>query len=354
MNGFVMYLCYLFKINRFKLNYLFGFAQFSEDLTNPQQDLFVAEALSLFRHQAHHNPLYQSYVSALSVDPGAVSALNRIPFLPIRFFKTHTIATGNFIPETCYESSGTTGTVSSKHCIRSVEDYLWNAEQAFTSFYGDPSTYCILALLPSYLERGNASLVAMTDHLINKSKHPLGGFFLNNLHALHQRLVKLEAAQQRTLLLGVTHALLDFAEGYPMQLKYTTVMETGGMKGRKKEMTRSALHAVLKAQLGIEQVHAEYGMTELLSQAYSFGDGWFNCPHTMRVLLRAIDDPFEVWGSDAFPGRTGVINVVDVANRDTIAFLATDDLGCFNAAGQFEVSGRLDNCDIRGCSLLTV
>lgn len=336
------------------MNNLFGPAHFSEDLTSQQQDPFLADALALFHHQVQGNPLYRSYVSALSVDISAVASIEQVPFLPIRFFKAHRIQTGEFVPDICFESSGTTGVLNSKHAIRSLSDYLQNAEQNFRFFYGDPADYCILALLPSYLERGNSSLVAMVDHLIKKSAHPLGGFFLHNLDQLQLRLLELEAAKQKTLLLGVTYALLDFAAAFPMHLAHTLVMETGGMKGRKKEMTRTELHGELKRKLGIKTVHAEYGMTELLSQAYSFGDGWFNCPPTMRIFLRAIDDPFEVWGPDAFPGRTGVINVVDLANRDTIAFVATDDLGSFNESGQFEVSGRLDNCDIRGCSLLSL
>ena len=336
------------------MNNLFGQAHFSEDLTRPQQDPFLDGALALFRHQVEGNLLYKSYVSALSVHPSSVETIAQIPFLPICFFKTDRIQTGDFVPACCFESSGTTGALNSKHAIRSLADYLQNAEQNFRFFYGSPSDYCILALLPSYLERGHSSLVAMADHLIKKSGHPMGGFFLHNLDQLQHRLMELEAAKQKTLLLGVTYALLDFAAAFPLQLNHTLVMETGGMKGRKKEMTRNELHGELKTQLGIKTVHAEYGMTELLSQAYSSGEGWFNCPPTMRIFLRAIDDPFEVWGQDAFPGRTGVINVVDLANRDSIAFVATDDLGRFNESGQFEVSGRLDNCDIRGCSLLSL
>jgi hypothetical protein len=349
-----MYLCYLFKINRFKLNNLFDHTQFSEDLANPVQDLLLAEALSLFRKQVEGNALYRSYVSALSVSPDRVGSIKQIPFLPIRFFKTHSVQTGQFVPDACFESSGTTGFSGSRHVVRSLPDYLLNAEQGFRYFYGDPADYCILALLPSYLERGHSSLVAMTKHLIDTSSHPEGGFFLNDFSKLHERLLQLESEQQRTLLLGVTYALVDFAEAFPMQLSSTTVMETGGMKGRKKEMTRAELHAFLMQQLGIQQVHAEYGMTELLSQAYSSGEGLFSCTPTMRVFLRATDDPFEVWGEDEFPGRTGVINVVDLANRDSIAFIATDDLGCFHASGQFSVTGRLDHCDIRGCSLLSL
>ena len=354
INRFVMYLCYLFKINRFKLKNLFGHQQFREDLTLQGGDQFTQQALALFCSQAAHNPLYRSYLDILSIEPASIQELNRIPFLPIRFFKSHDIQTGEFIPAYCFESSGTTGAVNSRHCIKSMAEYLENAEANFIEFYGDPSDYCILALLPSYLERNHSSLVSMADHLINKSGHPESGFFLHDLARLHDVIQGLEAEGKRTLLLGVTYALLDFAEGYPMKLRNTMVMETGGMKGRREEITRSQLHDFLKDRLGIEMVHAEYGMTELLSQAYSFGEGIFEPSSTMQILMRSADDPFEVWTADEYPMRSGVINVIDLANKHSIAFIATDDLGRFTGDGGFEVTGRLDHCDVRGCSLLSI
>lgn len=309
--------------------------------------------MALFRLQSTGNLLYKDYLSALSIAPSSVSTLADIPFLPVRFFKTHTIRTGEFEPEVCFESSGTTLAQTSRHGIRSLSDYLLNAESGFRENYGDPASWCILALLPSYLERGNSSLVAMADHLIKKSGHPMSGFFLHDHEKLHAALIQLEAARQKTLLLGVTFALVDFAERFPMQLKHTTVMETGGMKGRKREMTRAELHLLLMDTLGLDAVHAEYGMTELQSQAYSKGQGLFRCTSTMKVLLRSPDDPFEIWGEEEVK-RTGVINVIDLANRDTIAFIATDDLGRFNEDGAFEVMGRVDNAEIRGCSQLSL
>ena len=333
---------------------LFGQPQFREDLTLNGADYFASQAISLFQHQATQNLLYRTYLDNLSIDPVTVRDLREIPFLPIQFFKTNIIRTGEFIPEYCFESSGTTGSVNSRHCIRSMELYLQNAEANFIDFYGHPSDYCILALLPSYLERKHSSLVSMAEHLINMTGHPQSGFFLHDLSMLHEVLSDLESKGQRTLLLGVTYALMDFAEAYPIQLRNTLVMETGGMKGRREELTRAALHEYLKSRFQVPMIHAEYGMTELLSQAYSYGDGIFEPSSSMRIMLRSTDDPFEVWGEDEFPQRTGAVNVIDLANQDTIAFIATDDLARFNGQGGFEIIGRLDNCDIRGCSLLTL
>lgn len=315
---------------------------------------FHQQALDIFRLQAAENALYAAYINSLSVVPGSVFALKDIPFLPIGFFKSHRIQTGSFEPELCFESSGTTGAFTSRHCIKTVGDYLGNAEAGFREFYGDPSSWCILALLPSYLERGHSSLVAMADHLIRKSRHAESGFFLQDTERLFAVLSKLEASGQPTLLMGVTFALVDFAEQFSMKLQHTVVMETGGMKGRKREMTRRELHSLLKEKLGVQRVHAEYGMTELQSQAYSEGDGLFRCASTMKILLRAADDPFDIWGEEDGVSKTGVINVVDLANRDTVSFIATDDIGRFHEDGSFEVLGRMDNAEARGCSMLAV
>lgn len=336
------------------MNNLFSPYHFKEDLTLERGRTFVEKALKIFRVQSIYNPVYTTYLKYLSIDPAKVSALYQIPYLPISFFKSHTIKTGDFEPETFFESSGTTGMQHSRHGILSKSAYLLNAEQNFKEFYGDPCDYCFLALLPSYLEKGNSSLVAMADDLIKKSNHPRSGFFLHNLDQLYNVLIELENAEQPTILLGVTYALLDFAEQYPMKLKHTTVMETGGMKGRREEITRGALHAFLYQHLGIDKIHAEYGMTELQSQAYSKGDGWFKPSSTMKILLRSVDDPFETWESHEFPMRTGAVNIIDLANSDTIAFIATDDLARFREDGCFEITGRIDNCDVRGCSQLAL
>lgn len=333
---------------------LFGQAQFTEHLTLGVNEDFSALAMAIFRRQAIQNPLYAAYLGHLKVDEAKVKTTQEIPFLPISFFKSHVLKSGEFAETYIFESSGTTGSVNSRHYIKDVSSYLANAENNFREAYGDPSAYCFLALLPSYLERGNSSLVAMADHLIKLSQHPLGGFFLYDFKKLQSMLSQLESQGQAVVLLGVTYALLDFAEAYPMNLQHTIVMETGGMKGRKKELTRAELHAFLKSNLGVETIHAEYGMTELQSQAYSKGEGIFKPSSTMKVLLRSPDDPFDVWAADENPGKTGAINIIDLANEDSIAFIATDDLGRFTGDGGFEVLGRIDNADIRGCSLLSL
>lgn len=333
---------------------LFGQGHFTEHLTVGENADFADQAIRIFKHQSTQNPVYSAYLNHLSIDADTTKSMREIPFLPISFFKSHQIKTGDFNEECVFESSGTTGSTNSRHAVRQLSAYLSNAENNFRERYGEPSRYCFLALLPSYLERGNSSLVAMADHLIRLSSHPLGGFFLHDTDKLHATLQQLEQAGQDVILLGVTYALIDFAEQYPMNLLHTIVMETGGMKGRKKELTRAELHACLQTRLGLETIHAEYGMTELQSQAYSDGNGIFRPSSTMKILLRSPDDPFEIWEQHEHAMRTGVINVVDLANADTISFIATDDLGRFTTDGRFEILGRMDNADIRGCSLLTV
>ena len=333
---------------------LFGQAHFTEHLTLGVNEDFSGLAMAIFRRQAIQNPVYAAYLGHLKVDEAKVKAIREIPFLPISFFKSHVLKSGEFAETFIFESSGTTGSINSRHYIKDISTYLTNAENNFREVYGDPSGYCFLALLPSYLERGNSSLVAMADHFIKLSQHPLGGFFLYDKAALHSVLSQLESQCQTVVLLGVTYALIDFAEEYPMKLRHTIVMETGGMKGRKKELTRAELHAFLKTNLGVESIHAEYGMTELQSQAYSIGEGIFRPSSTMRVLLRSPDDPFEVWESHENHGKTGAINIIDLANEDSISFIATDDLGRFTSNGSFEILGRIDNADIRGCSLLSL
>lgn len=333
---------------------LFGQAHFTDHLTLVGKEEFSALAIANFRWQATQNPVYAAYLGHLKVDAAKIKSIREIPFLPISFFKSHVLKSGEFAETFIFESSGTTGSINSRHYIKDLSSYLANAETNFREAYGDPSAYCFLALLPSYLERGNSSLVAMADHLINLSQHPLGGFFLYDFKKLHAMLSQLESQGQAVILLGVTYALLDFAAAYPMKLQHTIVMETGGMKGRKKELTRAELHAFLKANLGVQSIHAEYGMTELQSQAYSKGEGIFRPSSTMKVLMRSTDDPFDVWESHENQGKTGAINVIDLANEDSISFIATDDLGRFTGDGGFEILGRIDNADMRGCSLLSL
>jgi hypothetical protein len=336
------------------LKNLFEGHDFKEDLTLDDKTLFLKESLRLFRLQSVQNPVYKDYIRLLSLDPYAVTSFEQIPFLPVGFFKTHNLKCGDFNAEAIFESSGTTSSINSKHHVKDVGSYLDNAISIFNQFYGDVDKYCILALLPSYLERNNSSLVCMVDHFIKQSGHHQSGFFLNDHHNLFSTLLKLEDERQPTILFGVTFALLDFAEKYKMQLKSTIVIETGGMKGRRKEITREELHSFLKNQLGVNAVHAEYGMTELLSQAYSYGNGLFKLPSNMKVLLRSLDDPFDIWTVENDRQQTGAINIIDLANRDSICFIATEDLGRFTADGEVEIVGRLDNTDIRGCSLLVV
>ncbi len=336
------------------MNNLFAAHHFNEPLTLHGEEQFRNAAMALFRRQGVDNPIYRKFLSHLGIDVQEVGDILKIPFLPISFFKTHLLQTGSFIPEVVFESSGTTGTINSRHGIHSMQYYLDNTLINFKEVYGDPREYCFLALLPSYLEKGNSSLVAMAEYLMQESGHPENGFYLNNLDQLVSQLSKLDSQSQPVILLGVTYALMDLAERYNLALKHVIVMETGGMKGRKKEITRAELHGLLRERLGVQDIHAEYGMTELQSQAYAVRDGIFRASSTMQVLLRSPDDPFEMWSAGQYPGRTGIINIIDLANIHTQAFIATDDLGRFSQDGGFEVLGRVDNCDIRGCSLLAV
>jgi hypothetical protein len=312
----------------------------------PGEDI-IPPALDLFRFQYANNPLYRQYVDVLGVDPQMVTGTEWIPYLPISFFKTRSVKTTDFIPEAIFASSGTTGMITSRHEIKELGLYTGSFTTCFERFYGNITDYCVLGLLPAYLERDNSSLVVMVDALIRQSGHRESGFYLYDHEALFHLLQNLERRGQKTLLIGVTFGLLDFAEKYSLSLHHTVVMETGGMKGRRREMTRGELHAFLTHRLGVRTIHAEYGMTELLSQAYSPADGIFSCPPWMKVLVRSEDDPLEV--------RTegeGILNIIDLANRWSCGFLATDDVGRVYPDGRFEVSGRVDNSDLRGCSLL--
>lgn len=317
--------------------------------------------LDIFRYQYENNTVYRQFCSAIRRDPSKISTITEIPFLPIRMFKTHEVKTGEFTPETWFESSGTTGMVNSRHWVRSLALYRESFTRGFELHYGDPKEWCILGLLPAYLERQHSSLVVMVDELIRMSGHPQSGFYLYDYERLRETLTDLEARGQRTLLIGVTFALLDFAAQYPMTLRHTTIMETGGMKGRRKEITRAELHELLGRAFGSPPIHSEYGMTELLSQAYSTDSGIFYPPHWLQVLFREEDDPFAISSPAGWlpPGgsrrvKNGAINVIDLANLDSCCFIATDDMGRMHSDGGFEVLGRIDNSDIRGCSLMTV
>jgi phenylacetate-coenzyme A ligase PaaK-like adenylate-forming protein len=305
-------------------------------------------ALEIFRFQAGGNPVYRKYLDLLGVSPGSVTHLEEIPFLPVEFFRDHRVVTGEDEPEFVFESSGTTGTRTSLHYVTDGKFYLESLSRGFELFYGEPSDYCILALLPSYLERSNSSLVYMAAELIRKSRHPDSGFYLDQTGELLRKLEKIESSGQRAILLGVSFALADLAERAPMHLKSTLVMETGGMKGRRKELTREELHALLKKGFGVDSVHSEYGMTELLSQAWSHSRGIFHSPAWMKVLIRDPYDPLSILEGNA----SGGLNIIDLANLNSCSFIATQDIGRKNEDGGFEVLGRFDHSDIRGCNLM--
>lgn len=309
---------------------------------------FEATCLEVFSYQAEKNSLYKQFLSGLQIDSGKITRSADIPFLPVGFFKTHQVSNEGLMTDIVFSSSGTEGTGQSKHYVADKTLYNRSFRECFKHFYGDIREYAVLALLPSYLEREGSSLVYMAQDMISTSLHPENGFFLNNLEELHSTLVKLESVGQKTLLLGVTYALLDFAEAFPMKLKHTLVMETGGMKGRRKELVREELHGFLCSAFGIKSVHSEYGMTELLSQAYSKGGGIFHCPPWMRIQARDTNDPF----SQARVGKTGGINIIDLANLNSCSFIATQDLGKVHDDGSFEIQGRFDNSDLRGCNLM--
>jgi len=324
-----------------------------KDIFTVTESNFEAFALSIFQYQYEHNLVYQHYCQILNTDIQKINCINKIPFLPISFFKTHQIVSKACTPEAVFESSGTSKTINSRHFVKDLTLYQKSFITAFNLFYGNPKDWCILALLPSYMERTNSSLVVMANQLIKESNHLKSGFYLQNIAELKDTLLALEQQQQNTLLIGVAYALLDFAEQYPMPLAHTTIMETGGMKGRRKEMPRDQVHHILKTAFQVQAIHSEYGMTELLSQAYSYGNGIFNTPPWMKILVREEDDPFAIHIAGSEINR-GAINIIDLANLHSCSFIATEDAGKLNAGGSFEISGRLDNTAIRGCSLMAV
>jgi phenylacetate-coenzyme A ligase PaaK-like adenylate-forming protein len=324
------------------------FKSFESLLPSLNAQSFNEIALRLFRFQASENPVYKRYLEALRVNPDKIDNIVDIPFLPIRFFKEHLLKTGNWTEKLLFESSGTTGSQTSRHGIQDIDSYLLHAEQIFEKNFGSLTNYHLLALLPSYLEKGNSSLVAMIDHFIKKTGSADAGFYLNNYSKLVEDVDRLRTSSKKVIVWGVTYALLDIAEKYQPDWHDVMVFETGGMKGRRREITREELHFVLKTNLKLDKVFSEYGMTELLSQAYTQGGHLFYPSHSMKVVVREITDPFRKGLID----ETGGINVVDLANIYSIAFIETEDLGKVNKAGNFEILGRSDNSDVRGCNLL--
>ena len=319
------------------------------DLWNLPASQFIDYSKRLFDWQQKNNKVYAQWVQLMHQQNPSLETLTEIPFLPISFYKTHEVVISETLPSTLFESSGTTEDVVSKHWVKDKTIYEKSFSTCFDLFYGDPADYCVIGLLPSYLERQHSSLVYMVDHLIKGSSHPKSGFYLYDFENVDKVLKELESAQQKTLLIGVSFALMDFCDAYPQQLKHTVVMETGGMKGRKEEMIKSDLHLYLQKGFGVSEIHSEYGMTELLSQAYAKQDGLFKCPPWMKVLVGDEEDP----GVLKTSGR-GVIHVIDLANVYSCAFIATQDRGELFEDGSFRVLGRMDNSERRGCSLLVV
>lgn len=315
-------------------------------ISSPTEFTFVA--LEVFRHQYTNNPVYREFCNLLKTNYEAIDKIEDIPFLPIEFFKTKKIVTGNIKEDLIFTSSGTTGSYISKHYVSDVAIYQKSYKTAFENFYGPISDYCVLALLPSYLERDGSSLIYMVDDLIKESGHLDSGFYLKNTSQLKDKLITLDSLGTKILLIGVSFALLDLVEKYQFELKNTIIMETGGMKGRRREMVREELHEMLKKGFGVSSIHSEYGMTELLSQGYSLGEGIFSTPPWMKVLTRDTEDPLTLQAI----GKTGGINIIDLANINSCSFIATQDLGKVYESGNFEVLGRFDHSDIRGCNLM--
>jgi hypothetical protein len=314
------------------------------------QQEFESIALDIFRFQAEKNPVYSVFCEYLGRTKNKVTSFKEIPFLPIRFFKSRKVVSSKNIEQSIFSSSGTTSQITSKHYVTDIALYEKSYLEGFESFYGDVSDYCVLALLPSYLERSGSSLIYMVDDLIKKSNHPDSGFYLDEIDLLFEKLIRLDSQGKKVLLIGVSFALLDLVEKHQLNLKNTIVMETGGMKGRRKELIREELHDILKKGFGTKTIHSEYGMTELLSQAYSQGNGIFKTPPWMKILIRDTEDPLTLQEI----GKTGGVNVIDLANINSCSFIATQDLGKKYNDESFEILGRFDNSDIRGCNLMVL
>ena len=318
--------------------------------TISSQKQFEKIALKVFRYQYENNKVYNNFCKLLNTEVGRVKSIQQIPFLPIQFFKSHEVVSNNDPVQATFSSSGTTGMITSKHLVTNVSIYEESYRKGFADFYGNIEDYVVLALLPSYLERDGSSLIYMVEDLIKLSNRTESGFYLHNHDELIKNLIALDNAGQNVILIGVTYALLDLIEKQKFQLKNTIIMETGGMKGKRKEMIREELHEQLCAGFGVTAIHSEYGMTELLSQAYSLGEGIFECPSWIQILLRDTEDALSYVGT----GKTGGINVIDLANINSCSFIATQDLGKKYANNSFEVLGRFDNSDIRGCNLMVL
>jgi len=314
------------------------------------QQEFTAAALAVFKHQFTHNKVYRSFCDLLYIHPSSVSTVEEIPFLPIQFFKSRAVLSSLAEVQETFTSSGTTGSITSKHLVTDINLYKESYLEGFAHFYGNIEEYTILALLPNYLEREGSSLVFMVADLIQKSKKSESGFYLDNMQELAEKLMELDKNGQKTLLIGVSFALLDLTEMQQFNLKNTIIMETGGMKGRRKELVREELHALLKDGFGVTEIHSEYGMTELLSQGYSKGNGLFETPPWMKILTRDTEDALTINSSE----KNGGINVIDLANYNSCSFIATQDLGKVHKNGTFEIIGRFDNSDIRGCNLMVL
>ena len=319
-----------------------------EQLWNLPKDQFIHVAKKLCAFQATENKVYSQWIELSNQSVTNFESVNAIPFLPISFFKNQDVYIGER-PATLFESSGTTQDVVSKHWVADTQLYEASFTHCFEQFYGSPKDYCIIGLLPSYLERQHSSLVYMVNKLISLSGHPQSGFYLNEFEQLNAVLNELESKKTKTWFIGVSFGLIDFSSAYPQQLKYATVIETGGMKGRKEELTKLELHSLLKNNLGVNTIHSEYGMTELLSQAYSLGEGIFRCPPWMKVLVGEEEDPTVLKSS----GR-GILHIIDLANIYSCCFIATEDIGELYEDGSFQVLGRVSNSDRRGCSLLAI
>ncbi|GJM60649.1 acyltransferase [Persicobacter diffluens] len=305
-------------------------------------------ALDIFHFQAENNPIYKQWIQLLGKNPSEIQQVDKIPFLPISFFKNHSIKSGDWTPQDTFESSGTTGMTPSRHYIEDLKFYDTLARLIFTDFYGPVENYVFLGLLPSYLERTTSSLVRMVDQFIKIGKHPESGFYLNDHEDLIRQVEKIKKSGKKAVLIGVTFGLLDLADRYEADFSDLIVMETGGMKGRRKELLREEVHHFLANRLNIKEVHSEYGMTELLSQGYSKGNSLFKTADSMKVLIRETNDPLSL----ETRAKSGAINIIDLGNVHSCSFIATEDLGKIHPDGSFEVLGRLDNSDIRGCNLM--
>lgn len=322
---------------------------FKDKIQLVDKNTFNKTATDLFFYQVRQNPIYREFITYLGIDYNEIKEIQQIPFLPISLFKHKIIKTGDWNEQKIFESSGTTGKEISRHYIEDILYYQIVSSVNFRFFYGDPKSYIILALLPSYLERRQSSLVYMIDHLIKLTCSEDSGFYLHDMEALILKLQKLKARSQRKIIiLGVTFALLDLAEKYKEDLSDVIIMETGGMKGRREEIIRREVHEILQSSFNVKRIHSEYGMTELMSQAYSSGNGLFRSPPWMKIFIREINDPLTIQKGPSF----GAINIIDLANIHSCAFIATEDLGKINEDESFEILGRLDNSDTRGCNLL--